>query len=129
MKPGTPAPSTAPVKPGAATATPAPVKPGTPVASATPAKPGTPAAGTAPQAGPAVLAPKPAPPMKPLVQRAREAVKQTFALNALNIEVTEQKGVVTLTGQVPGIAEKELATEVIRHLPGVKKIENKLVVL
>ena len=55
-----------------------------------------------------------------------EALTQQDAVDASEINVTVEKGVVTLDGSVASAQMKELAEEAIMDLPGVKSVRNTL---
>lgn len=61
-----------------------------------------------------------------LAAHATAALAAQTGVNAANIRVSAQNGVVTLTGHVPSASIRATADDTVRHLSGVKRVVDKL---
>ena len=62
-----------------------------------------------------------------ITKAARKAVvKAELSMNAKNIKIITRKGVVTLRGPVESHEEVEKIAELVKAVPGVKSLKNKL---
>lgn len=61
-----------------------------------------------------------------LAAHATAALAAQTGVNAANIRVSAQNGIVTLTGHVPSASIKATAVETVGHLSGVKRVVDKL---
>lgn len=64
-----------------------------------------------------------------LTQQVRSALSATIGVRAREIEVTALGGVVTLHGRAASVAAREGAALAARRTPGVKAVDNKLIVV
>jgi osmotically-inducible protein OsmY len=76
-----------------------------------------------------VIAVKPKVKAEEVKRRVEQAIKRAAELDARAINVTTRNGTVELHGTVHSLFERRLAENAAKAAPGVKQVENDLVVL